>query len=402
MVVSAVVTLSVVGAGCKKKQEKGGAGGGGGGAGGGKAPGSGPGTATGGTAGATGAAGACVTRLVSGAGDVTLTTACGAVALEGDVVIDGRLTIEPGVTITAGKDARLTVGDAAAGSLLASGAAEQPITFTSADKQPGAWQGVVLGASNSGSVLRHVVLEFAGRDDGASLSIDGEAATVQDSSFRDGKGFGLRVGGEQRLAAPIQGCSFERLSGGAMRVTGDVLPWLGENRHGDATPIAVGDGNAHRDATLSAGHYLLLGDVGVERTLPEQAPPVLTIPAGTLIESVPGAELAVGYGELGTLRILGTVDKPVRLGAADQKPGGWTGVRLYDGARAVDLQHVIISFAESSASEGAIQVRGAAAGTLDDITFENITGAGVSLPKASAVTASNLHGGKPALLQAKK
>jgi len=391
---SAGVTLSVVAAGCKKKQEKSG---GGGGTGSGKGPGADPGTGTGG-----GAAGGCVTRLVSGVGDVTLTAACGGVALEGEVVVDGKLTIEPGVTITAGKDARLTVGDAVAGSLLASAAADKPITFTSADKQPGAWQGVVLGAMNSGSTLKHVVLEFAGRDDGASLIIDGEAATVQDSSFRDGKGFGLRVGGEQRLGAPIQGCSFERLSGGAMRITGDVLPWLGENRHGDATPIAVGDGNAHRDATLGAGHYLLLGDVGVERTLPEQAPPVLTIPAGTLIESVPGAELAVGYGELGTLRILGTAEKPVRLGAADQKPGGWTGVRLYDGARAVDVQHVIISFAESSASEGAIQVRGAAAGTLDSITFENIAGAGVSLPKASAVTATNLQGGKPALLQAKK
>ena len=389
--VSAVVTLSVVAAGCKKKQEKGGAGGG---AGSGKGPGSATGTGTG--------TGGCVTRLVSGVGDITLTAACGGVALDGEVVIDGKLTIEPGVTITAGKDARLTIGDAATGSLLASGTADQPITFTSADKQPGAWQGVVLGASNGGSLLKHVVLEFAGRDDGASLIIDGEAATVQDATFRDGKGFGLRVGGEQRLSAPIQGCSFERLSGGAMRITGDVLPWLGENRHGDATPIAVGDGNAHRDATLSAGHYLLLGDVGVERTLSEQAPPVLTIPAGTLIESVPGAELAVGYGELGTLRILGTADKPVRLGAADQKPGGWTGVRLYDGARAVELQHVIISFAESSASEGAVQVRGAAAGTLDSISFENIAGAGVSLPKASAVTAKNLQGGKPPLLQAKK
>lgn len=395
---SAAVTLGVVAAGCKKKQEKGGAGGAGGGGGGGAGAGSGSGPGSGGG----GGAGGCVTRLVSGVGDVTLSAACGGVTLEGEVVVDGKLTIEPGVTITAGKDARLTVGDAAVGSLLASGTAEQSITFTSADKQPGAWQGVVLGASNSGSLLKHVVLEFAGRDDGASLSIDGEAATVQDCSFRDGKGFGLRVGGEQRLSAPIQGCSFERLSGGAMRVTGDVLPWLGDNRHGDATPIAVGDGNAHRDATLSAGHYLLLGDVGVERTLPEQAPPVLTIPAGTLIESVPGAELAVGYGELGTLRILGTADKPVRLGAADQKPGGWTGVRLYDGARASELQHVVISFAESSASEGAIQVRGAAAGTLDAITFENITGAGVSLPKGSAVTANNLQGGKPALLQAKK
>lgn len=68
----------------------------------------------------------------------------------------------------------------------------------------------------------------------------------------------------------------------------------------------------------------------------------------------------------------------------------------------MELQHVIISFAESSASEGAVQVRGAAAGTLDAITFENVTGAGVSLPRASAVTVKNLQGGKPALLQAKK
>jgi hypothetical protein len=75
----------------------------------------------------------CVTKLPGAEmpqGDITLTAACGAVTIEGDVTIDAKLTIEPGVTISFVENAGLYMGYNAAASLIAKGTADKPSTAT--------------------------------------------------------------------------------------------------------------------------------------------------------------------------------------------------------------------------------------------------------------------------------
>jgi parallel beta-helix repeat protein len=114
----------------------------------------------------------------------------------GEVLIDGILTVAPGVTleIRPGSTIRFTRADSngdgigehelfSQGTLLAIGTAAQPIRFTSAAKNPrrGDWGALNMMMAETGNRLEHCVIEFAYRGFHAHFA----SAVLRDSLLRD-------------------------------------------------------------------------------------------------------------------------------------------------------------------------------------------------------------------------
>ena len=81
------------------------------------------------------------------------------------------LTLEPGVILKFPPGAFATVGLDAPGGLRAVGADGAQVVFTGQWEFPGAWMGVVIGAqADSSTLLDHVVVDYAGADDGLAAA----------------------------------------------------------------------------------------------------------------------------------------------------------------------------------------------------------------------------------------
>ncbi len=340
----------------------------------------------------------CVTKLPGAEmpqGDITLTEACGPVTIEGDVTIDAKLTIEPGVTISFVENGALHMGYNAASTLIAKGTADKPITFTSAgDKVPGWWQGIHFYNNNKRSVLEHVVIEHAGSagdENGFGLKVDYDVKdlTITDSIFRDTKGWGLTAEGEHNFVK-LENNKFSGLSVAAMRIHPNNLPEVGANETGDEV-IELYAGSLNRSATMRAPHtYRLIGNLGIERSASNAGIPVLTVEPGVTVESVSDAELGVGYNNDGTLKAEGTADKPIKFTGFDKTKGSWNGIRLYSNAKDVVIKNAVVEYARSAENEGAIRAHSESSGTIEGVTFAHLEGVGISHEPASKVATKDL------------
>jgi hypothetical protein len=340
----------------------------------------------------------CVNKLPGAEmpqGDITLTKACGAVTIEGDVTIDAKLTIEPGVTIAFVEGAGLYMGYTGPATLVARGTEAEPIVFTSAgDKVAGWWKGIRFYSENKRSVLDHVVIEHAGSDgdeSGTALRVDRDVKDLEitRSTFRDGKGWGLWVEGEHSFTK-VEGNHFSGLTVAAMRIHPGNLTELGANDVGDE-PIELFDGNVTRSATMRApGTYRLIGNLGVERTASNAGMPTLTIEPGVVVEAVSDCELYVGYGNAGVLKAEGTADKPITFTGFDKSKGSWDGIVLYGATRDTVIKHAVVEYAKSEAEKGAIQARQDASATLEALTYRHLEGVGLSHERRSKVTGTDL------------
>ena len=136
---------------------------------------------------------------------------------EGEVLIDGILTVAMGTTleIRPGTRVRFTRNDSNSdqigeheifiqGRLLAQGTAEEPILFTSAEPTPraGDWGALNMMMSEEGqNLLEHCVVEYAYRGFHAHFS----KAELRNSLFR----FNQRGGQFQESDVVIENCTFE-------------------------------------------------------------------------------------------------------------------------------------------------------------------------------------------------
>jgi hypothetical protein len=128
--------------------------------------------------------------------DVTLKKGCTLVARRGVRVTKGAaLTLEEGVTIAFGKGTVLRVID---GTIVAKGSDDAKIVLTSAQapKKEADWIGVVIeDQKREGSILDHVVIEYAGKGpDAAALKVMGVAKLTLGSltiEHDDGAGISL-------------------------------------------------------------------------------------------------------------------------------------------------------------------------------------------------------------------
>ena len=72
------------------------------------------------------------------------------------------LYIEPGVTVTCKAEVQVPIEIVVLGNLYCMGTAEKPVVFTSDDKKPEAWGGIICGYNSEEVVLNHVEIAYAG------------------------------------------------------------------------------------------------------------------------------------------------------------------------------------------------------------------------------------------------
>ena len=354
------------------------------------------------TAGSGAAAGSappgCLTRLVSTAlpdGDLVLKRDCGPVTIENEVWIDAKLTIEPGVTVQFAPKAALGIGALRPGTLIAQGTVEAPIVFTSAgDKAAGAWDGIHLMRESHESRLENVVIEYAGANAYEFvLEGNGRAHTLKNVTFRAGKGWGVASVGHRSFAS-IDGCVFEDLSKGAMRLQPVDVPALGTNTFAAGAGVEIKGGPMHESGTLRAGPagaiYRLVGALDVDRGADQTAMSVLTIEPGVVIEANGDGELNVGTYHAGSLKAVGTADKPIRFTAVDKTKGGWKGIVLGSAAKDVVIRHAVVEYATSDDKMGAIRAGEGAQATIENVSFEHLQGVGLSVRRGATVATGGL------------
>lgn len=102
----------------------------------------------------------------------------------------GKLTIEPGVTIEFGSDARLYVNEGASGSkpsLIAIGTVAKPIIFTGIDKIEGAWRGIYFDSPHPLNEIAFANINYASNSQqvGALFTWYGTVLNVHDVAFND-------------------------------------------------------------------------------------------------------------------------------------------------------------------------------------------------------------------------
>ncbi|MEM7001669.1 MAG: Ig-like domain-containing protein [Pseudomonadota bacterium] len=187
------------------------------------------------------------------AGEITVdTTIGGGSETEVDVpqtliVRNGAtLTIEPGTVIRFAPGTGLIVE---AGKVVADGTPFAPITLTSSNDvegsapAPGDWTGVLLGAGDTGSVLREVNIRF-----GEGLMVSGATPTVDALTSTQNLGAGLRVSGGGTLATDaallqFNGIGVELDTGGQLTITGSVIKNNGLNASSDGSNTLIATGN---------------------------------------------------------------------------------------------------------------------------------------------------------------
>lgn len=113
-----------------------------------------------------------------------------------DAIIEVRngatLTIEPGTVIKFTPNGILEVGYGENATLVASGTAAAPITFTSAAAAPapGAWNYIYFGENTlQNTVMNHCIVEYAGSEPYyGAMMVDGCRITVTNCTFRNNAG----------------------------------------------------------------------------------------------------------------------------------------------------------------------------------------------------------------------
>ncbi len=290
--------------------------------------------------------------------DRTIKSSCGTVPVTGEYNVEGgTLTIEAGVTLAFAAGAALNVGYSKASKLITRGTRDKPVTFTaSGDKVAGSWKGLYLYDHADRSALEGTVIEFVGQSEKAAVQVDHvEDLSLKGVTIRATKGYGLWTDADTRLTE-LSGCTFDQIGGTAAVRTG---PEVAGGIHTDNVfpkddkGAVIIDGGGIDKATRWRAlgvPYVVLGELSIEGA--QGASSSLEIEAGVVIRLDKGINVSVGYAQRGTLKAIGTKDKPITFTAhGGTDPGSWGSLRVYSHAT-VELENV--AFEKGGGTEAAL------------------------------------------------
>ncbi len=325
----------------------------------------------------------------------TWTLAGSPYVVDGSVYVRGSgapvLTIEPGVVVKVGNSLLISAGDGGAGSLRAIGTAEKPITFTTVGAvAPDRWRGLLLMAGSGGSRLENVIVEGGGWGNNAGITVTGSAPVLQNVTVRTSSDRGIRVGAggapeirDSTVTGTTGGVGIEIGAGArakllrvAIRQCATHGLLVGTAGEAELTDVEI-SGNGGGAITVQPGAQLtgltgmtltgngqdgvrhLGGNVAVAETWKSfgypyyvvdsylyvrgAGAPVLTIEPGVVVKAGNGHLISAGEGAAGSLRAIGTAEKPITFTTSGAvAPDWWRGLLLMAGSGGSRLENVIV------------------------------------------------------------
>lgn len=333
--------------------------------------------------------------------------------VEGDVEINAKLTVEPGVRIEFEEDTELLISST--GFMVAEGTESELIVFTSAEQQAGKyWKGIRVESSDDRNAMAFAVVEFAGNTNmklgpyssqnrQTNVGVDDDASlSVENCSIKEGKGYGLFVRG--RLNAHYFN-SYNNLAESALSVhvrnagVMDVnTSYSGSSHDG---PEIFGS-KLEEEITISElradASYKVSGSLEIEAPLFISEGVVIELDEDVMIDIKEGS---VGSSIDGYIDVAGTADMPVVFTTANLEGGQhWKGIRVSTSDTRNNMDNVVIEYAGNSSinigsyssqnRQANVAVDGEASLTLTNAVVSNSKAWGVAAIATANLTIENV------------
>ncbi|SDL63048.1 hypothetical protein SAMN05421823_10797 [Catalinimonas alkaloidigena] len=273
--------------------------------------------------------------------------------MKGDVLMQAKLTIDPGVTIQVVADKYLSIEEN--GSLVANGTADKKIVFVGKEATAGSWRGITVKSASALNSLDYAEIRHAGGKNipgigstlPASLALypfGSPSLSLKNTLITDGKGYGMLVFQNTTLAA-FEKNQFRNLAGTSLYLTINQLGKLdaassftGGNGF-DGIEIfgnmEEGQEEAVWPAFSDGSKYLISEDLNVKSGL--------RIEPGATFEFKADKMLLVD--DNGYLIAKGTADKHITFSGRNKTAGFWRGILVRSTSSLNELNYVDLEYA---------------------------------------------------------
>ena len=317
-------------------------------------------------------------------------------------IIEGVVSIEPGVEVFALGEAQILISEAGLrASLRAMGTAADPIVFQpeETDDPEQRWGGIVIYPDADGVTFEHTRIERTGAGfTGNGLTVINNTIAVDTLTIDDTVGVGLNLFGDARLTEDSTALVVQNATTYPVSVAASwahTLPSIDSSYtgNGELGPEIRGELIEESVTWEDIGTpYLIDGSVQVAAYI--DRPAVLTLDEGAVLLFSVGDALSLAQtgGEAGLLT-LGTADNPVTLSSRGADTGGfWRGIVANRGTSTLDLTHTIVAFGGRGLTTlSAIDVNDTEV-RVDNLTIRQSERLGIALTGSSSFTedSSNL------------
>jgi hypothetical protein len=295
------------------------------------------------------------------------------------------LTLDEGVEVRFGTKAGLGIGVNGIGGLKVAGTAARPVTLTSADGQPGAWN--VWVGRHGEAVIDHAVLSHGGTDhEAGAMAVRGGSLELYNTKLSDDV-VGVTVDGTGKLA--VDSCTFEKNSVYAVSVA-TQLTSLKKNTFEPGAKVEVRGGTIDESVTwkpdvkvwwsgkVTVTKGMLTIEAGGDYTMVDKA--------GLDVVAAPTGKKKPAKRNVAQLAIKGTAAAPVKMTGVRASAGTWDNISL-TGEQDSSIEHVSLS---GSGGDAAIVVGDGVALTLKDVTCEQCAKAVVTRTCGGTLTADGV------------
>lgn len=296
--------------------------------------------------------------------------------------IDGKLTIEPGVTIAFEQDAGMDFK--AKSSFKMKGTAEKPIILTGKEKIKGFWWGVRTESTSVTNIMNNVMIDYAGGGSKAALVINNENSSIalEKCTFSNSKNYGMityRAVGKDVHNIVMNNCTF----------TKNKIPV-----HSDVSRLRLFNvsnkfsGNEKDYIQLDGG--TLSGDVTwAKLDVPYFLQDNFTVKEG-VFNVAPGAEVIMSsqkwihISEEASLVMVGTAESPIIFRGERDIAGFWQQINVRSSSPLNEIGHVIIQNAGRTTKKpnGAVFLERSRFLNIHDVVFRNCFEYGMTIEDA--------------------
>lgn len=305
----------------------------------------------------------------------------------GDIDIEAKLTIDPGVRIEVMDNRRIRIRSD--GVIEANGTANEPIIITGQQEIPGYWRGIYFESTNLANTMNYVHISSAGSDNitgtrpRTALHIDGGRINLNHCHFTDNQGYGISVRGSISQF-PLNQCTFSGNTSSAIIVATENIGYIDNQSEFNGQDVRISGGSMAEGITytwpnLLNGHYRVEGDMEVygEVTIEE------------------GAEFRFGNNVRFRLRgssvikAMGTAQNPIVFKGTLEDPGSWRGIYAQSTSLENEFNHVHFSHAGHSSLSGtfgraALGLTDGSRYSINNAVFSDIDGYGIRTNSSDA------------------